>query len=235
MKIVTDSQSATKACYIQQKDLLYLGQKLGDTSLITLYEENRASSIADNTFLYIKDIDLISLIICDTELINFVDYAHTPTGIIAIDILSKLSSLLEIQERATTKNAIRDLRDIIAYRNGSLPYTIPPVPTDQYVMDYKNLTFSSTIFDDVYLLRTINGEDINSYDYLSYLTNCLAFIYKNAYPIYLSSELSYTITKYNNSLLITIKPKVKKNIIKKYRAKMKTLKEDLSMLDDFKK
>lgn len=219
MTIKADSVTCGTCCFIQVKDLFYLWKQKKERTLLDTYRTLINEGKQETDFIKIIDLPTLRIIFNEETLISFDEYRKMPLPILVSEIFQKFSLGLEFGNKAGAKQAIKDLKDIIAYKTGTLNYEIPAVPTGRIVFMQGNSAFSSTQFEHTYLYRTLNKDDASKQEHRAYLLECILNIYDLDFPGYTKDELEYTITKKGNNLLIHISPTKKKNIINQYLTK----------------
>lgn len=226
MKLVTNNNTKKVCCYVQVKDLLYLGMHLKKKVFLDRYYSLKNAGAIDTQFVKVIDNESLSLVLSDETLISFTDYNKLPSFCIATEIIQRMPFIFDETERRSFSQAVHDLRDIILFRRGELCYKIPAIPTDRIEFLSSNLVFSTTIFNGVYSFRTTDGSDASLDANREYLMGCILSIYEMDFPGYTGDEMSYSLIKDDNSLLVRIAPLKKKSRLEQFRAKRKSIKTD---------
>ncbi len=224
MKLITNNNTKKVRCYVQVKDLLYLGMHLKKKIFLERYYALKDAGALDTQFVKVIDNESLSLVLNDETLVSFTDYNKMPTVCLATEIVQRIPFILDEKERRSFCQAVHDLKDIILFRRGELNYTIPALPTDRIELLSSNLVFSTTIFNGVYSFRTIDGSDASSEVYRSYLMECILSIYGMDFPGYTGDEMNYSLVKDGNNLLVRIAPLKKKSKLEQFRTKRKSIK-----------
>ena len=227
MKIITNTKLYGKLCYVQVKDLLFLARYTGNKRLMQDYIDTINKGKSDNEFIkvsgdkYIKAFEL-----CD-YIIDFSEYSKRDIGVNYLSNLVKNKIYIQSKEKREVEgidHKIDGVRDIIAYKNGTLDYKIPLVNDGriEIISPNKKMFFSSSIIEDCFTIIPTSNKEIEGIDYQEFLTNCIDRVYNTLYPELTDKEYKTFIV--GNTLVVTIKRNVEKkhkDIVGKILAKIK--------------
>lgn len=199
MKVITNTKRNGKLCYVQVKDVLFLARMTGNKRLMQDYLNAINGGKGDNDFIkvcgesYIKAFEL-----CD-YIIDFREYSTKDVGINCLINLIKTKAYVVSNEKIDQEGVdhqIEAIRDVISFKRGELDYKIPLVESGRYecISEDKQFVFDSTIIDDCFVLKCINGSSIEDNDYNSFLKECIDSVYSTLYPYEEEKEYSTFIT-----------------------------------------
>lgn len=230
MKIITNTKLYGKVCYVQVKDVLFLARYTGNKRLMQDYLNSINNGKSDNEFIKVSgDSYIRAFELCD-YIIDFSEYSRKDIGV------NYLSNMVKTKVYAMPKDKrdqegldyqIEGVRDIISYKRGELDYRIPLVPNGkmEILSKDKRFVFESTIIDDCFSLKTVDGSDIEKSDYQLFLDECIDRTYSTLYPDCDERDFSTFVT--GNTVVLNVKKhnvKKKKGVVSKILAKIK--KED---------
>ncbi len=170
MKIVTNTTKNGESIYIQVKDLLYLGRTLGDVQFIDEYV--KMLNLQKSDYDFIRVYGVIAKTVLQSDIVDFKEIYNEPIMLLTKTLIN-LSFTGTRDE--TTKQRCEDIRDVLSFRRGELDYNIPLLSDGdlEFISNDGLLAFSSTIISDCYVLKTIDGSDINGIDSQEFLSYCL--------------------------------------------------------------
>lgn len=230
MKIITNTKFSGKLCYVQVKDLLFLARYTGNKRLMQDYINTINNGKSDDEFIKVSgDSYIRAFELCD-YIIDFSEYSRRDIGVNYLANMIKTKAYAMPREKRDQEGLdlqIDAVRDIISYKRGELGYKIPLVPNGKVEMMDKThkYVFESTIIDDCFVLKAVDGSSVEGKDYERFLNDTLKSIFDTLYPD--CTERTYNSFISGNSLVITIKRnevKKKKGVVGKILAKIK--KED---------
>lgn len=228
MKIITNTKRNGKVCYVQVKDILFLARYTGNKRLMQDYINTINNGKGDNEFIKVSGNSYIRAFeLCD-YIIDFSEYSKRDIGV------NYLSNMIKTKIYAMPKEKIDQegldlqidaVRDMMAYKMGTLEYKIPLVADGkfEFVSPDQKLLFDSTVVDGCYTLSTVDGTDVNTHDYDEFFKGCVDKVYKSLYPELDESARDYKYYDRGRIFVLNIhKPVVKKkSVMGKILAKIK--------------
>lgn len=214
MKIITNTKRNGEVCYVQLKDILFLSRIVKNNNVMQHYIDFINSGYGDDDFIKINHPLYIEAFKKCDYIVDFIEYGDKN---VSINYLSKLLVTINFAfntdiDSLCVKHKTDGIRDIIAFKKGELDYKIPLIPDGriEHINDEGTLCFSSTILNDVYVLTSTNGVDVQTIDYYSFYLDCLDKLYDTHYPDVKKEDRDYKGFDRGNSIIITINNKKKK-------------------------
>ncbi|HAB67053.1 MAG TPA: hypothetical protein DCE23_06775 [Firmicutes bacterium] len=225
MKIIADSISTGTCCFVQVRDLKYIWETSKNRTIRDFYLSLEEKEISQNDFVKVVDADILNTILNEEAIIDFSEYMKRSYFGLATEILNRVSDIYNYGEKKKNRHMIDDLKDIIAYKNKSLDYRIPIVSTGRIVYMSCNLAFSTTQFDNVYLFKTLDGDDASKPEYRNFLLECILSMYDIEYSSYDRNSLDYSLIKEGNMMVVTIKATKKKSFAERLSKRIGKVKD----------
>lgn len=208
MKIIIRNEQGIVSCYVQLRDIEYLGERYHSQFFLNyaVREHNKGRKKDD----FIKINNRIGKIIEEYPyIVDFTDMSKLDVGSLSRTIILSQSFLPDVKTKADEGHKVEDLVDLISFKRGMLTYPIPVFLDEKQLFYDGEVIFGSTTFPEYYMLRTDNRE-INLSDYLS----------SNAQKLFGQIQpddemASYEEFKVDNDLLVHFK--VKKKLFSKLR------------------
>lgn len=221
MKIMADSVSRGTCAFVQVRDLKYLADTTKNRKRLIkdYYNGLIEHGLTLTDFVKVVDREVLAMIMAEEAIIDFDNYKDMHLFGLATEIIQRMSAMYDIGDKKVNRHIIESLKDIVAYRNGTLDYSIPVVPTGRMVFLSGNMAFSTTQYDGLYLFRATDGDDASKLEYREYLLECILSVYNLDFEGYTNEELDYTLSKNGNNLLVKVGPKKKKSKIKQFITK----------------
>ena len=227
MKIITNTKLYGKLCYVQVKDVLFFARYTGNKRLMQDYINTINKGKSDNEFIkvsgdsYIKAFEL-----CD-YIIDFSEYSKRDIGVNYLSnmVKSKIYALpKEKKDQEGLEHQIEGVRDMMAYKSGTLEYKIPLIDDGrlEIISKDKKMIFTSSIIDNCFTIVTTDGKDINEVDYHEFLESSLERVYSTLYGDV--TDKSYNTFVIGNTLVINVlrnNEVKKKSVVGKILAKIK--------------
>lgn len=229
MKIITNTRRNGKLCYVQVKDILFLARYTSNKRLMQDYLNAINNGKSDDEFVKVSGNNYIRAFeLCD-YIIDFSEYSKRDIGV------NYLSNMVKNKAYAMPKDKIGQegldlqidaVRDMIAYKMGTLDYKIPLVADGdfEFVSPDQTLLFNSTVVDGCYTLSTLDGKDVNTHDYDEFFKGCIDKVYDALYPELPKDERDYKYYDRGRIFVLNIHVKeIKKNkgVVGKILAKIK--------------
>ena len=230
MKIITTTKKDGDLCFTQVKEILFLARIKNDDRLMKYYIKLLNNSYLDDEFVRVHN-NFIDVVKSCEDIINFCDYIDCDVSYLS-NYLVTMNCLTYVNDQCAKECLIHKsdgIRDMMYFKKGELDYLIPIVPNGEFEkFDLNNeLVFDSSIIPDVFLLRTIDGRDVNTIDYDEFFKKCIDEVYKSNYSYVNDDERNYEYKDRGNTFVLYINnrpPKkigkfeefIKKRLIKKH-------------------
>lgn len=230
MKIITNTKRYGKLCYVQVKDVLFLANMTNNKRLMQDYLNAINNGKCDDEFIKVSGDNYINAFeLCD-YIIDFSEYSKKDIGVNYLANMVKTKAYAMPKDKSAQdglNHQIEAVRDLISFKRGELGYKIPLVADGRLELlsrDQK-FTFESTVMDNCFILRSVDGSSVEGQDYDEFLNDSIKRMFDFLYPNCIEREYSTFIT--GNSLVISVQNnevKKKKGVVGKILAKIK--KED---------
>lgn len=227
MKIITKTRRDGELCYIQVKDILFLSRITKNSNVMQQYINLINEGHGDNDFIRITQKSYIEIIKKCDYIADFIEFGNknTPISYISSLIVTLNFSVGDEITKECVSHKTDDLRDIMAFKKGELEYKIPLVANGSIEMcnEDKTLVLDGTAISDCFIIKSIDGVDIQNKDYYDFYLNCLDRIYSEFYPDIEQTERKYDAYDRGNVLVICIhrQEKKKENKMRNILAKFK--------------
>ncbi len=202
MKIIIRNEQGIASCYVQLRDIEYLGERHHSQFFLNyaVRERNKGKKADD----FIKIDNRIAKIIDEYPyIVDFSDMSKLDIGSLSRMIVLSQSFLPDAKTKADEEHKVEDLVDLISFKRGMLTYPIPVFLDEKQLFYDGEVIFGSTTFPEYYMLRTDNRE-INLSEYLSSNAQRL---FEEIQP---GNEMaSYEEFRVDNDLLVHFKTKKK--------------------------
>lgn len=215
MKIITTTKKDGNLCFTQVKDILFLARIYNNDKLMRYYVKLLNNSYLDNEFVKVH-INFVDLVRNCEDIINFSDYVlcdvnYLSNYLVTMNCLTYVNDSCE-KERLMYKSD--GIRDMMYFKRRELDYLIPIVPNGEFeIFDVNNeLVFDSSIIPDVFLLRTIDGGDVNTIDYDEFFKKCIDEVYKSKYSYVNDDERDYEYKDRGDTFVLYINNRPPKKI-----------------------
>ena len=219
MKIIVNTKKNGEECYVQVRDILFLGRITKNNKVIQQYINYINSGYGDNNFIkVVQPLYIKAFKNCD-YIVDFTEYSSKN---VSLGYLSKLLVTLNFSlntdfDKKCIDHKTDDIRDIMAFKKGELDYKIPLVFNGdvEIINDDGTLCFESTILDDVFILKRTDGGNVKDIDYYSFYLNCINTLYTTKYSDIDVNDRNYSSFDSNGNIVITINSRRKKRSKKK--------------------
>ena len=192
--------------YIQVRDVLFLAQIYQSPKLLNSYSKLINKGYLDTDFIMINN-PLILKMAENKCLVSFNTYQYQDPLNIENYLLSIYHNLVSDSDKEAIINEYRaeQLRDILACKYHKLPYNLPLIPSKKINLSNNdnNLYFTSTIYDNYFLLQAPHNQPLKSYDQ-SFLQNAIQYVIEHQYPDY--PDIPYQIITHSQYLIIKFQP-----------------------------
>lgn len=227
MKIITDTKRYGKLCYVQVRDVLFLAKMTNNQRLMKDYLMFVDEGRTDYEFIKVSgDSYIRAFELCD-YIIDFSEYSKKDIGINYLSNMIKSKVYVNSRDSSCEEginHQIDAVRDMMAYKRGGLNYEIPLVADGRIELlsrDFK-YTFESTIIDGYFVLKAVDGSDLENQDYQEFLDNGIKRIFDILYLNY--TERTYTSFVSGNTLVVNVDKPLKnkrKDVVGRMLAKLK--------------
>ena len=191
MKIIIRNENGIKKCFVQVRDINYLAERFNVGRLNRYVLGDRKPE--ETEFVEIKDMKLAKVIEGCQSIVDFEEMAKLDDFSLGRIILLAHSYLGK--ESRDEEQRVRDLQDIMSFKQGKLGYQIPVI-LREVVFENEDMVLGSSTLPGYHILKSING----SLDLDNYLALNLKPLFWMIYP---EDEMeSYNIIKMNDCLLI---------------------------------
>lgn len=227
MKIITDTKRYGKLCYVQVRDVLFLAKMTNNQRLMKDYLRFIDEGRTDYEFIKVSgDSYIRAFELCD-YIIDFSEYSKKDIGVNYLSNMVKSKVYMAPRDSSHEEginHQIEAVRDMMAYKRGELDYKIPLVADGRVEMLSKDsrFTFESTIIDGCFMLKVVDGSDIDNQDYQEFLDNGIKRVFDALYPN--CTERTYSSFVSGNTLVVNVDKPVKnkkKGVVGRMLAKLK--------------
>lgn len=214
MKIITKTRRDGELCYVQVKDILFLARITRNDGVMQHYINLINEGYIDTDFVRITQESYINIIKRCEFIVDFIEFGNrnTPVSYISSLIVNLNFATGDCVTKEGISHKVDDLRDIMAFKNGKLEYKIPLVTNGSIEMENEDetLLLDGTVINDYFILKTIDGDEIQNKDYYEFYLNCLDRIYNEFYPDIERTERKHDVYDRGNVLIICIHKQEKK-------------------------
>lgn len=212
MKIVISNPAIGKDCYVQVKDFLTLGRISGDKNMMQHYIDFINQGRGDYDFVRITGTSYAEVIISSDAIIDFMDYKDESVSYISQHLIHLNSFLLDARDKDLVSSKSDDLRDIMAFQKGELPYPVPAILDGRLLFENEELglTCGSTIIKDCYVLKSNDGRAVNTIDYDAFFQDTIDQIYTEDYPGIAREDRNYHYYDRVSYFLLFVQQKLEK-------------------------
>lgn len=205
MKIITESKREGILCYIQVKDLLYLGQR-GFPEFVGMYLNLINGNHTDTDFVRIVKKETIELLKNRDDIVDFMSFKDTSMNYISKCLINLNYGVFNDDARSRAAFMSNDFRDIMSFKKGELDYQIPLIVDGDVCISNLDATleFCSTIYLNYYILKGTDNNLISDLEYQSFLLECVNQVYKDKYPEVELENRNYKIMNIGSFVVLII-------------------------------
>jgi hypothetical protein len=214
MKIITNTKHDGEVCYVQFKDIGFLARITANKSLMMQYIAFINSGYVENDFIKITQPLYVKVIKNCDYIVDFIDLSSES---VSLGYLSNLIVTLNFSFNGDFCKECVDhrtdgIKDIIAFKTGEVDFKIPLISNGdiEFISEDKVMVFNSTILENTFVLRRIDGDDIHKVNYYDFYLECIDKIYSFKYPDIEAENRDFVSFDKGSSLVIRINNKIKK-------------------------
>ena len=227
MKIITNTKINGELCYVQVKDILFLARITKNANVMQQYITLINSGHTDNEFVRITQKSYIKAIKNCDYIVDFVEFGDSKlqTSYLSSLIVTLNFSVINEFDKECVEHKTDGLRDIMSFKRGDLEYKIPLIPNGviEKCNEDENLVFSSTVIDNCFIIKSVDGTAVQNIDYFDFYLDCLDIIYNEFYPNIPFEERKHDVIDRGGVIIIQIYDikKKKENIVNRVLSKLK--------------
>lgn len=170
MKIIVNND-----CYVQVRDILFLAKIYNSKVFMNKYLELINNGKVDVDFIKVTS-NKLKEALENGAIINFDDFRDSSITALGSYLVTMYTGVCNNdKEKVYVEHKADAIRDIIAFKNGKLPYAIPLIPNGKERYEDSNLKVvcESTIFDNYYIIKKVDGNKINNISYQDFINSVI--------------------------------------------------------------